>query len=85
MFLRDLWDVSFNNDLIEVSQGHLMPAAWALGSVYTQIHIFQILPNFLRFFKSFDNSWGNSYIKFATLDIKFRFTCGVNRTCANIF
>ena len=27
-------------------------------------------------FKSFDNSWNNSYIKFFLLGIKFRFTCG---------
>ena len=26
--------------------------------------------------KSFGSSWGNSYTKFAILDITFRFTCG---------
>ena len=26
MSLRGLWDISFNGDLIEISQGHLMPA-----------------------------------------------------------
>ena len=50
---------------------------WALGYVSTQIWDF---PNIFLFpkilsLKSFGNSWGSSYTKFAILDITFRFTC----------
>ena len=30
MFLRGLWDISLNGDLIEISQRHLMPAGTVL-------------------------------------------------------
>ena len=33
-----------------------------------------LFPRFLSLM-SFGNSWGNSYIKFLILNIKFRFTC----------
>ena len=51
---------------------------WALGYVSTQIWDF---PNIFLFpkilsLKLFGNSWGNSYTKFAILDITFCFTCG---------
>ena len=36
-------------------------------------HNFEI---FLIFLKSFDNSWGNSYVKFVLQDIEVWFTCG---------
>ena len=44
----------------------------------SKFDIFLIFPNFLIFisFKSLGKSWGNSYTKFAILDIKFPFTCG---------
>ena len=41
----------------------------------SKFNIFVIFPYFLSL-KSFGNSWGNSYTKFAILDITFRFTCG---------
>ena len=34
MFLRGLWDVSLNGDLIEISQRHLMPAGIISGFFY---------------------------------------------------
>ena len=49
------------------------------GYVFTQIWNFSNIsefPNIPKILKSFGNSWGNSYTKFAILDIKFRFTCG---------
>ena len=48
------------------------------GYVSTQIMYFpniSLFPKILSF-KSLGNLWGNSYTKFAILDIKFRFTCG---------
>ena len=41
--------------------------------------VYQICQVYLLYFlklKLFGNSWGNSYTKFAIVDIKFRFTCG---------
>ena len=40
--------------------------------------------SFLIFLKSFGNSGGNSYTKFAILDIKFPFTCGESDLYYNI-
>ena len=53
----------------------------------SKFEIFSIFPNFLRSLslKSFGNSWGNSYNKFAILDIKFRFTCVESDLYQNIF
>ena len=51
---------------------------WALGYVSTQIWDFpniSLFPKILSL-KSFGNSWGNSYTKFAILDITFHFACG---------
>ena len=56
----------------------------ALGYAFNQIwdfsNIFGSTNNFLSF-KSFSNSWGNSYTKFAILDIKFGFNCGKSDLC----
>ena len=51
---------------------------WALGFVSTEIWDFSNVSQFPKILslKSFDNSWGNSYTKFAIQDIKCRFTCG---------
>ena len=38
MFLRGLWDVSLNGDLIEISQRHLMPAGFDLFSLGSSTH-----------------------------------------------
>ena len=55
----------------------------ALSYVSTK---FKDFPNISKFrkilsLKSFDNSWGSSYTKFATLDIKFPFTGGESDLC----
>ena len=34
--------------------------------------------------KSLGNSWGNSYIKFFMIDVKFRFICGELKLYKNI-
>ena len=51
---------------------------WALGYVFTQALDFSNISWFPKMvsLKSFVDSRGNSYNKFGTLDIKFRFTCG---------
>ena len=51
---------------------------WALG--YVSAYIWDV-PNIFLFPKIlslelFENPWGNSYSKFAILNITFRFTCG---------
>ena len=51
---------------------------WALGYVSTQLWDFtdiSLFPKILTL-KSFGNSWGNSYTKFAILANMFPFTCG---------
>ena len=40
-------------------------------SYFHNISLFPKIPSL----KSFGNSWGNSYTKFAILDIKFCFAC----------
>ena len=52
---------------------------WALGYVSTQIWDFpniSLFPKILLSLKSCGNPWGNSYTKFAILDVTFRFTFG---------
>ena len=49
MFLRGLWDVSLNGDLIEISQRHLMPAM----SEFRNIIAMQILLTMLQFHEMF--------------------------------
>ena len=50
---------------------------WALVYVSTLIWDFSNISWFSKILslKSFTNSWGNSYTKFAILDFKFCFTC----------
>ena len=45
--------------------------------ILLSFEIFLIFPNFLTSIKSFENSWGNSYIPCLLLLILLRFTCGV--------
>ena len=51
---------------------------WALGCVSTLIWHFSNISQFPKILSltSFSNSWGNSWIKFVMLDIKYRFPCG---------
>ena len=59
---------------------NLWKGGWALGYVFSKISEFpKILPN-----KSFGNSWDSSYVKFAIVDNKFRFTCGESDQYWNI-
>ena len=57
---------------------NLWKGDWALGYVSIQIWDFPNISLFpkILILKWFGNSWGNSYTKFAILDITFRFTCG---------
>ena len=50
---------------------------WALDYVSNQIWDFPNISLFPKIvsLKSFGNPWGNSYTKFAILDITLRFTC----------
>ena len=50
---------------------------WALGYIFTQIWVFRNISLFPKIvsLQSFGNLWGNSYTKFAILDITLRCTC----------
>ena len=63
-----------------------MKADYALGYVSTQIWYFSDISQFPKILslKSFGNLFGNSYIKFAILDIKVPFTCGESDLYWNI-
>ena len=78
LLLRGLWVV--------LAKLNFWKGDWGLGYVFTQIWDFRnisLFPKILSL-KLFGNSWGNSYTKFAILDITFRFTCGESDLYYNI-
>ena len=66
---RKVWSLLLRVFWLLLPKLNLRKGNWALGYVSTQIWDF---PNISLFLKSF----GNSYTKFAILDITFRLTCG---------
>ena len=74
-FLQDFW--------LLLSKLNFLKRDWVPGFVSTQIWDFSNISLFPRILspKSFANSFGNLYTRFAILDIKFGFTCFIKKYC----